>query len=587
VFSEVDDGKTSYSSLKKYHDELERAFWILGRPSLLSRHQPILSQESLFKIFRVFCLLADHKSKKGSLTQVSLAKGEVEDITRCLVTELGREFDQQDYNHLEAMMPDFTLPVLITFLEGRYLQDVEGPAIEAAVEELYQMFVEQILEKGKLFQRLSFAPVWICREVELIPWEIRISRSSIGIVPPIKNKLISGPLVKLTKKTTVHRIPDQPGAKSCRFTLSSEDNKLVQLAAPDHRMKTRWLRALDEAITYSEESLPYQKILSGLRKEGRALEEEKEVEEKIRRASQADIIEQTQAELVAERLARVEAEEAAREEAAARALEEKRVRELTSMRQELEKLLEQETQAKRDEEIVRNLQARVLREEWEKREELEALQKEQNLLLEEERKKREAFEALQLEKETQLEEAQKRLRKLELERQKLDRELRGAREKIVMSERGKELLEARMKVKERTPPSRTYSLRPIRREQRATPLRSSSFNTHSNKRPNVAKNAPKENESSSLQQTEEQPDDKNSDTINPSNCYRASDNGVNLNKLESSTDSLNNNDKYCSQSTLVSSDSQVNFENGKRNETIVEDDSVASNQKSDSDTEVK
>ncbi|RXG62028.1 hypothetical protein Avbf_03074 [Armadillidium vulgare] len=494
---------------------------------------------------------------------VSLAKGEVEDITRCLVTELGREFDQQDYNHLEAMMPDFTLPVLITFLEGRYLQDVEGPAIEAAVEELYQMFVEQILEK-----RLSFAPVWICREVELIPWEIRISRSSIGIVPPIKNKLISGPLVKLTKKTTVHRIPDQPGAKSCRFTLCSEDNKLVQLAAPDHRMKTRWLRALDEAITYSEESLPYQKILSGLRKEGRALEEEKEVEEKIRRASQADIIEQTQAELVAERLARVEAEEAAREEAAARALEEKRVRELTSMRQE-------------------NLQARVLREEWEKREELEALQKEQNLLLEEERKKREAFEALQLEKETQLQEAQNRLRKLELERQKLDRELRGAREKIVMSERGKELLEARMKVKERTPPSRTYSLRPIRREQRATPLRSSSFNTHSNKRPNVAKNAPKENESSSLQQTEEQPDDKNSDAINPSNCYRASDNGVNLNKLESSTDSLNNNDKYCSQSTLVSSDSQVNFENGKRNETIVEDDSVASNQKSDSDTEVK
>lgn len=48
--------------------------------------------------------------------------------------------------------------------------------------------------------------------------------------------------------------------------------------------------------------MPYQKILAALRKEGRAQEEEKEIEERIRRASQADIIEQTQAELVAERL---------------------------------------------------------------------------------------------------------------------------------------------------------------------------------------------------------------------------------------------------------------------------------------------
>lgn len=47
-------------------------------------------------------------------------------------------------------------------------------------------------------------------------------------------------------------------------------------------------------------------------------------------------------------------------------------------------------------------------------------------------------------------EAEKRLRKLESERLRLDHELRCTREKIVMSERGKELIEARMKVKSRT-----------------------------------------------------------------------------------------------------------------------------------------
>ena len=51
--------------------------------------------------------------------------------------------------------------------------------------------------------------------------------------------------------------------------------------------------------------------------------------------------------------ARAQAEEAAKEEAEARANEERRVQELINLRQQLEKLLEEETQAKRDEEIVR------------------------------------------------------------------------------------------------------------------------------------------------------------------------------------------------------------------------------------------
>ncbi|CAL4170240.1 unnamed protein product, partial [Meganyctiphanes norvegica] len=67
------------------------------------------------------------------------------------------------------------------------------------------------------------------------------------------------------------------------------------------------------------------------------------------------------------------------------------------------------------------------------------------------------------------------------ERLRLDRELRSAREKIVMSERGKELVEARMKVKERTPPQRTFSLRPARRDRGNLPVRSSSFNAHASR----------------------------------------------------------------------------------------------------------
>ena len=44
-----------------------------------------------------------------------------------------------------------------------------------------------------------------------------------------------------------------------------------------------------------------------------------------------------------------------------------RLKELELIKQELEQLLEEEKQAKRDEELVRTIQARMLTEEWERK----------------------------------------------------------------------------------------------------------------------------------------------------------------------------------------------------------------------------
>ncbi|XP_076045538.1 uncharacterized protein LOC143027821 [Oratosquilla oratoria] len=484
VLAEVDDGSTPYEQLKPYHDALDDTFWLLARRAFLERDVPVFSEEAVFRLFRVFCLLADKYEDKKVLTQVCLTVGEVGEVTRRLVEALGREWDEQDFDNLASLIPSFSFPVFLTFLEGRYAQDIETPALEDAVSDVFDFFVEQVMRRGKLYQRLSWAPLWVCREVEVVPWALRMRsrgggglaragvRASMRILAGVRGQ------VGLRSSSTVHSIPDSGGARPCRFTLCTSEDKLLQFAANDHKSKSQWLHALDTAIQNTQEALPFQMLLSAERKAERAEEEARATAEKIRRASQADIIEQTQAELVAEKIARAEAEAAAREEAAARATEERRVKELQGLREQLETLLEEETQAKRDEEIVRSLQARVLAEEWERREELERLQQEQRGLLEEETRKRKAFEKIQEEKEKQLREAEARLRALEKDRLKLDRELRSAREKIVMSERGKELLEAKMKVKERTPPVRTFSLRPARREKNATPTRSSSFNAH-------------------------------------------------------------------------------------------------------------
>ncbi|KAK4319643.1 hypothetical protein Pmani_009427 [Petrolisthes manimaculis] len=481
VLAEVDDGTTCYSELKHHHDTLDHTFWLLGRATLLQRHYPVFSEDSVYQLFRIFCLLADRSPAKTGLLQVTLTLVEVREATKYLVTSLGREWDVKDFHQLATVISTFTFPIFLTFLEGRYAQDTEAPALERAVKELYRHFVEQILNHGKVYQRAWWAPIWVKRELEVRPWVMAAPSHKPRSRAAALSTMLGGSQLLLSPAATIHNIPDEPGAKPCRFTLCLESNKLVQLAAIDHRSKSEWLRALDIAIHHSHDTLPYQAFVSASRKLEHAEEEARETAERIRRDSQADIIENTQAELKAEKMARAEAEAAAREEAAARQTEEKRVLELQTLRLQLETLLEEETQAKRDEEIVRNLQARVLREEWERREELELLQEEQRKMLEEETKKRQAFEVEQEGKDTQLREAEKQLRKLESERLRLDHELRNAREKIIMSERGKELLEARMKVKERTPPSRTYSLRPIRRERGNIPARSSSFNTHAAK----------------------------------------------------------------------------------------------------------
>ena len=75
---------------------------------------------------------------------------------------------------------------------------------------------------------------------------------------------------------------------------------------------------------------------------------------------------------------------------------------MEKIKDQLERLLEEEKQAKKDEEIVRTLQARILNEEWARRETLEKLQEDQRKMLESERKKREEFEKMQNDKEKEL-----------------------------------------------------------------------------------------------------------------------------------------------------------------------------------------
>ncbi|XP_041456945.1 switch-associated protein 70-like [Lytechinus variegatus] len=209
----------------------------------------------------------------------------------------------------------------------------------------------------------------------------------------------------------------------------------------EHREKTQQeidalKAAREEAERRAEEEA--KKLIERQKEE----EERRKVEEEERERQARELEELKKA--YEDATKRAEIEERLKEE------DRKRLAELEESLQQLELLLEEERQAKRDEEIVRALQARILSEETEKREELERLKEEQDALLRQEQEKREHLEQWseelvqqRLEQARQLELERERLEELEDQRKAADEKLKAAMDKLTQAEEAKKLQERR------------------------------------------------------------------------------------------------------------------------------------------------
>lgn len=295
------------------------------------------------------------------------------------------------------------------------------------INDIYQTYIKDVVKKGYLLRKGYLLPTFKEYWVVLQPCELSFYKNK-------NEKELSG-VIQLDPQFALRPIHCNSPTKSekLKFSLKSGERN-VEFASRDHKSRIQWITALQLAITYSTGEKGFQRDVINRRKKKR------EYEQKMKRDEENSVLKQfemARSQLEEEKRARKAAEEHAR-------VDSRRVAELEDMKENLEKLLEEEIQAKRDEEIVRALQARVLAEEWEKREELELLQKEQTALYEEEKQKRIEFEQLQKEKEAELSLAEQKLKELEDERIKLDKELKHARFKIIRSEETKEDLESRI-----------------------------------------------------------------------------------------------------------------------------------------------
>ncbi|XP_049776225.1 differentially expressed in FDCP 6 homolog [Schistocerca cancellata] len=441
VFSSLPDN-ISIAALRDYEEKIDEVCWLVCKKHYLSREHPVFSDVCVYKLFRIFCLLADLIPQTEEIYQVLLHTSECASVASQFVTSLGLQWDASDFESLAAVIGSFRFPTFLAIMETKYsgAGKTDQAGVEEAVHEMYQTFLYDVLKKGMLYKRGYLLPTlkeywFVLHPTELSYFKSQNEREQCGSIP-----LDPQCRVDVSPQTNSNSTRDRT-----RFVLNTND-RTFEFATMDHRTRLQWISSLQTAISYSGLREGYQRSQANRRRRLRDAEILKISEENRRRTSQIIDMEQTRAELQAEKMARLAAETQAKELEEIHKEEERRLQELEDVRRRLEKLLEEETQAKRDEEIVRNLQARVLREEWEKREELEQLQEEQRLLLEQEREKRIEFEKKQRDKELQLQEAIDRLRQLEEERLQLDQELNIARDKILLSEQSKEVLEAKLRV---------------------------------------------------------------------------------------------------------------------------------------------
>jgi len=440
VFSTLPDS-VSVEEQRSHEKKIDEVCWLICNPPYLERRDPVLPGPCVQLLWRVFCMLAEVVEEEEGVLEVVMAAAEVETVCHQFVLGIGREedWDPEEFDCVVSVIPAFKFSIFLAVLESKYAKDIDQDTLGEAVKELADMFLTDVIRKGKLRKHMGLLPTFREHWVVLQPRLLTLYSSP-------REKEVRGQ-IPLDPQCRVEAAPSAPAnslspvkLKQHRFFLHA-NQKVYEFQAQNHRSRLQWISSIKKAIENSDEEVRYQQSQALARRQSREAE-------LARRLSHVDIVKQTRAELELEKEAREEAEAHAALLTEERELEGRRLKELEIIRTELEQLLEEEKQAKRDEELVRTIQARMLTEEWEKREMLERLQEEQSAMLDHERNKRQEWESVQEERERKVREAEKRVRDLEDERQRLDDELKKHVERTRRVNIGQEVLEAKMKVKE-------------------------------------------------------------------------------------------------------------------------------------------
>ncbi|XP_073897238.1 switch-associated protein 70 isoform X1 [Castor canadensis] len=422
--------------------EFNRMCWTLCVKKNLTKSPLLITEEDAFKVWVIFNFLSEDKYP------LIIVPEEIEYLLKKLTEAMGGGWQQEQFEHYKINFDDskdgLSVWELIELIgNGQFSKGMDRQTVSMAINEVFNELILDVLKQGYMMKKGHRRKNWTERWFVLKPNVIYYYVSE-----DLKDK--KGDIL-LDENCCVEPLPDKDG-KKCLFLIKCFD-KTFEISASDKKKKQEWIQAIHSTIhllklgsppphkearqrrkELRKKLLAEQEELERQMKELQAANENKQQEletvrkkleeaasraaeeEKKRLQTQVELQTRFSTELEREKLIRQQMEEQVAQKSSELEQYLQRVRELEDMYLKLQDALEDERQARQDEETVRKLQARLLEEEASKRAELERWHLEQQQAIQMTEAEKQELEQQRVMKEQALQEAMAQLAQLELER---------------------------------------------------------------------------------------------------------------------------------------------------------------------------
>ncbi|XP_029438699.1 switch-associated protein 70 isoform X1 [Rhinatrema bivittatum] len=422
--------------------EFNRMCWTLCAKKNLTKSPLLISEDDAFKVWTIFIFLSEDKYP------LVIVPEEIEYLLKKLTEAMGGGWQQalfEDYKvGLDAKQHGLSVWELIELIgSGQFSKGMDRQTVSMAINEVFNELILDVLKQGYMWKKGHKRKNWTERWFVLKP-----SIISYYVSEDLKDK--KGDIM-LDESCCVESLLDKDG-KKCLFLVKCQD-KSFEISASDKKKKQEWIQAIQTTVNLQRLGSPApHKEARQKRKELRhkLLAEQEELErqmqelqianerkqqkleamrqqleeaasraaeeEKKRLQTQMELQDEFRLELQKEQLVRLQMEQQVAQKSTELEQYLKRVHELEEMHKSLQEALDDEKQARQDEETVRRLQARLLEEESAKRAELEKWHRQQQQTIQMTEAEKKELENQQILKERALQAAMQQLEQLEAER---------------------------------------------------------------------------------------------------------------------------------------------------------------------------
>uniref|UniRef100_A0AAZ3P1M0 Switch-associated protein 70 n=1 Tax=Oncorhynchus tshawytscha TaxID=74940 RepID=A0AAZ3P1M0_ONCTS len=386
--------------------EFNNVCWTLCFKKNINMSHLLISNDDAFKVWCIFNFLSEDRYPLVIITE------EIEYFLRKLMEAMGGIWNQERFDDYKLMLNRKQQCLIAWELielvgMGHFSKGMNRQTLSMGISEVFQELILDVLRQGYMMKKGHKRKNWTERWFVLGP-----NSMSYYVSEDLTDK--KGDIL-LDRNCCVESLPDKEG-KKCLFIVKCSD-KSFEISASDKKRKQEWIQAIQTCIQLLRLGLPSPHLEARLRRRElrqKQQAEQGELEERMRLLQIAN--ENKHRQLESMRKVRQQMEEQVAQKSSELEQYLQRVRELEDMYHRLEDALEDERQARQDEEIMRKLQTRLLEEESAKRAELEQIHLQQQRAISQTQAEKQELESERLAKEMALQAAMLQLERLERER---------------------------------------------------------------------------------------------------------------------------------------------------------------------------